>query len=87
MLSVVWLLQAIMRAFGPLLRSGVKRRIFLVTCLAAPGTLLIAGMGCGVVLAAALFLAGLFVALRHPRISATSALLAGLPIGLALASR
>ena len=80
MLSILW-------AFGPHFRSGVERKIMLATCLAAPGTILIAGMGYGAVTATALFLTGLFVALRETRIPVMAALLGGVLIGLAIATR
>ena len=87
LLSAVALFAVILRYLAPWTRHPVELRIILLTCLAAPGTVLLAGMGYGVMLASALFVTGMLVALKSERISVASAVLAGALIGAAIATR
>lgn len=87
LISAIVLFYVILRQLAPWIQNGVEQRIVLVTCLAAPGTILMAGMGYGVMMATLLFLAGMSVALKSERISPSSAILAGVLIGAALATR
>lgn len=84
MAGLFWL---IARALAPLVPNPVERRILLVTCLAAPGTMLLAGMGYGIALATLMFVAGMLVGLGQARVGPLGALLAGGLIGLAIATR
>ena len=68
-------------------KTGMEQRIVMVTCLAAPGTMILAGMGYAVVMAMLLFMSGMLVALKSERISFLSALLGGVLIGTAIATR
>lgn len=87
LVSAIMLFWVIARHLTPWAQSGVERRIVLVTCVAAPGTMLMAGMGFAVMLATLLFLSGMLIALKSERVSPLSALLAGVLIGAALATR
>lgn len=87
LLSAIALFYIIARQTALWTKSGIEQRIILVTCLAAPGTMLMAGMGYGILLATTLFIAGMFVALKSEKISPAQAILAGLLIGTAVATR
>jgi hypothetical protein len=84
---VVLLFVLIYRRVGDWCHSRVEKLIIVATCCAAPGTIAMAGMGYGVSLALLLFLAGLVTLVRDPQITLRSALLGGVLIGMALATR
>lgn len=85
--SAVLLFGLIYRSLGRWYDSHTEKLIPLITCLAAPGTILLTGMGFGITLALLLFVAGMLVVTRGNRITLPQALLAGLLIGAAMATR
>ena len=87
LLSVLALLALVWRVAGRWCEDAVERMIVAVACLAAPGTMLMAGMGYGVALATLLFAAGLALLLDAPRPALGRALMAGLLVGAACATR
>lgn len=67
--------------------SRTEKLIILATCAATPGTILLAGMGFAIPVAVLLFLAGVYILARNSRTTLTSAIVGGVLIGTALATR
>ncbi len=87
LLSIVGLYIVLMRMLRSTIHSPLEYRLLAVTCVAAPGTVLLSGMGYAVVLAVALFLSGIVVVLRDDRIPLRDAAMAGILVGCAIATR
>lgn len=87
LMSVVSLYIVILRTLRPMLHTSIEYRLLAVTCIAAPGTVLLSGMGYAVVMAMSLFLSGILVVLRNERISLQAAVIAGVLVGCAIANR
>lgn len=86
-IAIVTLLVLVVRQLSATCATQTERLILAVTVIGAPGTLLIAGMGYGVALAMLLFLLGMLLGLREESIQVRTAALAGLLLGLAIATR
>ncbi|MEO1362185.1 MAG: hypothetical protein AAFU86_00225 [Pseudomonadota bacterium] len=67
--------------------SHTERLIVVATCFAAPGTIMLAGLGFGIPLAMCLLICGLLVLTLHDRTPVAHAVIGGVLIGLAVATR
>ena len=85
--SAILLIGLLYVHIGRWFTSFAERLIVIATCFAAPGTIMLAGLGFGIPLAVLLLIAGLLVLTFHERTSIAHAVIGGLLIGLAVATR
>lgn len=87
LIAIVSVYFLLLRALRPFIKAPIEHRIIAITCVAAPGTLLLAGMGYAIVVSTLLFLSGVIILLNNERITLTNALAAGGLVGCAVATR